>query len=70
MTKSSLILLVLFSLNSIAATFHSEKYFQQYVRYDIDVELNIGLNRLDVEEILLYTNQSPDTLKEIYFFHL
>ena len=68
MFKTTLLIILLISLNSIAATFHHENYFQQYVKYDMDVELNISLNRLEVDETLLYTNQSPDTLKEIYFF--
>jgi len=50
-----------------AASPHHEKYFQQHVTYTIDTKLNIGLNRLDVEETLLYKNNSPDTLNFIYF---
>jgi hypothetical protein len=42
-------------------------YFQQQVIYDIDASLNIGLNRLNIKQTLLYKNNSPDTLQFIYF---
>jgi lysozyme family protein len=42
-------------------------YVQQYVHYDIEASLNIGLNRLHVKQTLLYKNNSPDTLNVIYF---
>jgi hypothetical protein len=56
-----------FILPLSGSTPHHEVYFQQYVNYKIDVRLDINLSRLDVKEILLYTNHSPDTLKELYF---
>ncbi len=60
----SLFLSVL-SLN--ASTNHHDNYFQQYVKYDIDVVLNIDSNILEANEHLLYVNHSPDTLSELYF---
>ncbi len=50
-----------------SATLHHSEYFQQYVKYDIDVKLDIDYRQLKVKETLLYTNNSPDTLTEIYF---
>src|SRR4030042_294623 len=42
-------------------------YFQQHVTYEIDASLSIGLNRINIKQMLLYKNNSPDTLKVIYF---
>jgi len=50
-----------------ASTPHASRYFQQYVNYKLDVQLDITRHRLMVDESLLYINCSPDTLKEIYF---
>lgn len=44
-----------------------DNYFQQHVDYTIDVRLNIDANTLDVNEDLIYTNNSPDTLYHLYF---
>ncbi|MEO6220980.1 MAG: M1 family metallopeptidase, partial [Ginsengibacter sp.] len=42
-------------------------YFQQQVNYKIDVTLNDIENTLDGFEIIEYTNNSPDTLRFIWF---
>ena len=42
-------------------------YFQQNVHYDIEVTLDDENHLLDGEMQLIYSNQSPDTLKGIYF---
>jgi len=42
-------------------------YFQQYVRYRMTVDLNTDDHSVAVQETLLYRNQSPDTLRELYF---
>jgi hypothetical protein len=43
------------------------QYWQQKVDYTIDVSLNDKLHTLDGFEKLTYTNNSPDTLKYIWF---
>jgi hypothetical protein len=48
-------------------SFCQTKYFQQQVNYTIDVTLNDVQNELDGFEIINYTNNSPDTLKFIWF---
>ena len=48
-------------------SFCQTKYFQQQVNYTIDVTLNDVQNFLDGFEIINYTNNSPDTLKFIWF---
>ncbi|MDQ6890649.1 MAG: M1 family peptidase, partial [Bacteroidota bacterium] len=42
-------------------------YFQQQVNYKIDVTLNDVENTFDGFEIIEYTNNSPDTLRFIWF---
>lgn len=42
------------------------EYWQQQVDYQIDVRLNEALRRLDAEQSMVYTNNSPDTLKYLW----
>ena len=44
-------------------------YFQQMVKYEIDLTLNDSAHTLSAFERLEYTNNSPDTL-EFIWFHL
>ena len=48
-------------------SFCQTNYFQQQVNYTIDVTLNDLENTLDGFEIIHYTNNSPDTLRFIWF---
>lgn len=45
----------------------AQEYFQQEVNFRIHVTLNDKLHELDAFEIIEYTNNSPDTLKSLYF---
>ena len=60
--------LVLLPLYLFGSTFLHDEYFQQHVKYKIDVKLNAELKTLNAEETLIYYNQSPDTLDKIYFY--
>jgi hypothetical protein len=62
--KITLSLLTLLSINISA-----QDYFQQEVNYIIDVELNDKNHTLIAEEIIEYTNNSPDDL-DILWFHI
>ncbi len=42
-------------------------YWQQEVKYDIEVELNDKKHELVGKETIVYYNNSPDTLSELYF---
>ena len=42
-------------------------YFQQEINYDLKVDLDPGSAKLVGVETILYKNNSPDTLEEIYF---
>lgn len=57
---------LLFTFSS-AASNHHHSYFQQHVRYSISAKLDPDLKRIDAEQRLIYFNNSPDTLSEIYF---
>ena len=50
---------LLFSLSSFA-------YWQQEIKYNIDVKLNDKTHTLSAFEKLVYRNNSPDTLFHIY----
>ena len=47
----------------------AQNYFQQRVNYRIEVTLNDSLHELNAFEEIEYINNSPDTLKKL-FFHL
>jgi len=44
-------------------------YWQQWANYSMAVKLDVSTNRLTGLQTLKYTNDSPDTLKKV-FFHL
>ncbi len=55
----------LFSIQIISA--QKTSYWQQQVNYNIAVALNDKDHSLDAVEKISYTNNSPDTLKFIWF---
>ncbi|MFZ9661229.1 MAG: M1 family metallopeptidase, partial [Chitinophagaceae bacterium] len=61
----SFIVLFLFIMND--ATFAQKNYWQQKVDFKIDVTLDPNLKTLNAFEKISYTNNSPDTLKFIWF---
>ena len=65
--KSLLIIcfLIIFPIPNVL----SQKYFQQKVNYKIYVTLNDRLHELNAKETVEYINNSPDTLRFL-FFHL
>jgi len=63
MKSKSLLLLSIFSLLFSLSSF---AYWQQEVRYNIDVKLNDKKHSLSAFESLVYINKSPDTLSYIY----
>lgn len=68
MTKK-LLIVSLFTLSiSAIATAQSDRW-QQRIKYNIDVKMDVATNRFAGTEKLEYTNNSPDTLKRL-FLHL
>src|SRR3954469_2662625 len=52
---------------NLSLLFGQQQYFQQEVKYEMHVELNDVKHELSATTIVEYTNNSPDTLREIYF---
>lgn len=68
MTKKLLILSV-FTIQLSLCTFAQSDRWQQRIKYNIDVKVDVTTNRFTGTEKLEYTNNSPDTLKRL-FLHL
>ncbi|NTS40925.1 M1 family metallopeptidase [Flavisolibacter sp. BT320] len=58
---------VFFLANILLLNANAQSYWQQRVDYTIDVSLNDKEKTLDGFERLVYTNNSPDTLRFIWF---
>lgn len=59
--------LSILALVSANAKLHAAEYFQQFMKYEIDVELVPDLGRLEGKEKLVYFNYSEDSLQHLYF---
>jgi hypothetical protein len=76
MKKIFAILSLIVSVSAIAQTriassssLPSAGYWQQKVKYTMDVDMNVETNRLAGKQKLEYWNNSPDTLTRV-FYHL
>ncbi|TRX24484.1 M1 family metallopeptidase [Flavobacterium franklandianum] len=67
MKKIFLIALILMSFETLVA--QSSGYWQQQVDYKMDVVMNVKNYQYKGKQELVYTNNSPDTLKRV-FYHL
>jgi hypothetical protein len=45
----------------------NQPYWQQHVDYTIDIDVDVSSFRYSGDQKLIYTNNSPDTLKRVYF---
>lgn len=65
MTKriATLLSLLLISFSS----FSQGTYWQQRVKYSMDIDMNVETNRFNGKQRLEYWNNSPDTLKKVYY---
>jgi hypothetical protein len=43
------------------------QYWQQKIKYNMNVQVNVTQNTFTGKQLIEYTNQSPDTLKVLYF---
>ena len=50
-----------------SGTIYGGDYWQQIIDYDIDIEFDPADHTIEGMEKIRYMNQSPDTLREIYF---
>jgi hypothetical protein len=63
------ILSLLLTLTLCNSLFSQSGYWQQKVKYTMDVDVNVAANQFAGKQKLEYTNNSPDTLKKL-FYHL
>ena len=63
--KLQLAILILFSSFNLLG----QSYWQQRVEYDMEIDVNVETNQFTGSQKLKYFNNSPDTLKMV-FFHL
>jgi aminopeptidase N len=60
-------LFLLTLLTALYIPLRAENYWQQYVHYSISCTLETNTHKIFGSETLEYTNNSPDTLREVYF---
>ena len=60
---------VLLIFLSLFASAEAQDYWQQKMKCEIDISLDVETNKFEGQETLVYYNQSPDTLYNV-FFHL
>ncbi|ATL47323.1 peptidase M1 [Chitinophaga caeni] len=65
MTKSLLTGLLIVAL--CPATWAQSDRWQQRVKYDMDIKMDVSTHRFTGKQKLEYTNNSPDTLKRVYY---
>ncbi len=63
MKKHFLLFVILLS----STTLFAQKHWQQKVDYDMSVSLDVESNLYEGAQTVVYTNNSPDTLKNIYY---
>jgi len=56
-------------LLSVQTAFTQSEHWQQRVKYVMDINMDVNTNRLTGRQKLEYINNSPDTLREV-FYHL
>jgi len=59
-------ILFLFIFSS-SVSVQAQSYWQQKINYNINVHLDVKTNILTGKQVITYYNNSPDTLKELYF---
>lgn len=67
--KNLIALLILLLINITFETKAQTERWQQAIKYDIDVKMDVQNNQYQGTQIIEYTNNSPDTLHRV-FFHL
>ena len=64
-----LILFLLFGITTSGLFAQSSSYWQQHVDYKMDVSMDVKTYQYKGKQELIYTNNSPDTLRRV-FYHL
>jgi len=63
------ILIVLMINSSVIIAYSQTGYWQQRVKYTMNVDVDVNTNRFTGKQTLQYTNNSSDTLKKV-FYHM
>jgi len=63
------IILTILTLINFSVFAQNQDYWQQHVDYTMDIDMNVENYQFDGKQKLVYTNNSPDELKEV-FYHL
>ena len=66
--KKTLLLFAILSL-SLSIYGQTNRYWQQHVAYTMDIDVNAKKYQFEGKQKIVYTNNSPDELKEV-FYHL
>lgn len=64
--KKGFLILIFASLHTLG---YAQGYWQQRVEYQMDIKMDVSTDRLTGTQSLKYYNNSPDTLKKV-FYHL
>ncbi|MEM7107880.1 MAG: M1 family metallopeptidase [Bacteroidota bacterium] len=66
--RSIKILALLVLLDTVAtAQSTSATYWQQHVDYTMDIKMDVSTHQFTGDQKLVYTNNSPDTLRKVYY---
>src|SRR5450755_3097549 len=68
MQRSSLLLAAALIFGSMSLYAQPDRW-QQRVKYSMDIDMDVSTNRFEGKQVLAYTNNSPDTLRKV-FYHL
>ncbi len=63
------IVMMTFLLKASAASPPPSSYWQQRVNYEMEIDMDVEKHRFQGKQTLTYTNNSPDTLRKV-FYHL
>ncbi len=66
-TLLSKILLAVFALISLVLNAQNSGYWQQYVDYTMEIDMNVENFQYQGTQKLVYTNNSPDVLTKVYY---
>ena len=69
MNKNLLLLLATLNVFIFAGAQSTSSYWQQRVKYTMNIDMNVETNRFTGKQKLEYSNNSPDTLTRV-FYHL
>ena len=63
------VIFLFLTLSVSTSVFSQQGYWQQRVKYTMNVDMDVNTNRFTGRQKLEYTNNSPDTLYQL-FYHL